>query len=372
MVPVRLIARSSPVAGLGSTVDAAEGVMKTRPGDDRARTEDEAAEWLVLLSEDPDDDALRARFESWRAANHLHAEIWARTARAYDLIGGAQPRRRGHWQAYADGRRAQWQRLPGAQPRPLVRQPGRVAFVRSPQRLVGALVATAMAACLAVALLPDVLLRLAADRVTGTAEVQSLALQDGSTAYLAPQSALGIDYTSGERRIRLLKGDAFFDVARDPAHPFRVVAGDASVTVLGTAFEVRRTESGATVAVQRGHVRVNDPATAPLASEGLQAGEWARLDKGMTIRRGAMPIDEVATWRRGELVTRDRPVAEVIEALRPYYRGVILIRDEAFAERRVSGLYDLHDPVGVLRDLAASHGATVRQISPWVLLVTAQ
>ncbi len=341
--------------------------MTATPKDERERAEDEAADWLVLLAEDPDDAALRARFEAWRTAAPLHDEIWARTARAYDRIGQAPPAHRAQWDAYAAGH-------------PPHSLPGRAAgatilpFKRRNRRpqLVTGVIAAAIAACLILLVGPSLLLRFRADRVTGTGETASLALPDGSTVQMGPESALGIDYGDGQRRVRLLKGEAFFDVVHDAAHPFHVVADMATITDLGTAFEVRRVNDGVDVAVQSGQIRVDDTAAAPPVSTDLLAGDWVQFREGALAERGVLRPDEVASWTGGQLVLHERPVAEVIAALRPYYRGMILVRDDAFAERRVSGLYDLRDPTTTLRDLAASHGATVRQISPWVLVVTAQ
>ncbi len=351
-----------PTAEAGSASGAARGSeMTTSPESGRERAEGEAATWLVLLSDAPGDAALRARFDAWHAASDLNAEIWARTIRAYDLVGQGPPRHTDHWAPYAGGRET-------ARPLPPARSPRRAAF--TPRRLGAGLGAAAIAALLMIAVLPGVLLRMEADVATDTAELRAVTLEDGTHIRLAPESAVDVAFADGERRVRLLRGDAFFEVASDPARPFRVAAGGTVATVLGTAFEVRRGGGGAAVAVRHGHVRVDDDSTAPRVSEELRAGDWVRVTEDGVVRGRTQP-DAVADWLRGELVVRDRPAGEIVAALRPYYRGAILVRDEAFAARRVSGIYDLRDPERTLRALGEAHGATVRRISPWLLVVTA-
>lgn len=319
----------------------------TQSQTDRERAETEAATWLVLLSEDPEDRALAARFEAWRSADPLHAELWARTVRAYELAGKAVP--------------AAGKVVPMARPKPRA--------VLWSRRRIAAGAAMAIAACLLLVAAPPMLLRLQADHVTATAELRSLLLDDGSRVRLGPESALGVDFASGERRVRLLKGEAFFDVVPDANRPFRVAARDAVATVLGTAFEVRLAADTVAVAVRHGQVRVDGGA--PPRSETLLAGDWVTVD-GARMTRGRRNPDEIGDWLGGELVARDRPMTEIVDALRRYYDGMIVVQDAAFARTRVTGIYDLRHPAATLANLAASHDATVRRVSPWLLVVTAR
>lgn len=328
--------------------------MNSLPDTDRDRAEDEAVTWLILLADDPADAALKARFEAWVSASPLHAELWARANHTWDVIGHGSPARAADW---ADFQPA---------PPPVV---ALAARRRRHWRLGLGIAAAALAACLTLVALPGILLRIEADEITTTAELRTVMLADGSRLHLGPESAVTIDMGADARRIRLLQGQAFFEVTPDAAHPFSVSAADTVTTVLGTAFDVQLTDDGAAIAVARGLVRVDDPSRTPAVTEQLKAGDWISLHGG-DMRRGMTPADEVADWRQGEFVARDRSVAEVVDMLRPYFGGMILIRDEAFATRRVSGLYDLRDPVATLQGLAAAHGATLRQISPWLLVIT--
>jgi transmembrane sensor len=313
-------------------------IHRTEP--DRERADADAADWFVRLAEAPGDAELRAGFDAWHDAHPLHAAVWARTRRAYHVLGKHRPVDRSLWQ--------------------MQRRPSR--------RFRFLLATTALCAGLALACLPSLLLHLQSDLTTATAEIAALTLPDGTEVQLAPESAIDSLFTSRARGVRLLKGEAYFSVTHDPAHPFQVIAGDVIVTVLGTAFDVRMDAAGTTVAVEHGKVRVVDRAAT--AYDDLGAGDWISVSSDKAAARGHDAAPEVAAWRHGRLVVRDRPAAEIVDALRPYLHGLILLRNPAFEARRVSGIYDLRDPAATLQSLADSYGAKLVRISPWITLVS--
>ncbi|WP_421999260.1 FecR family protein [Reyranella sp.] len=335
---------------------------------DLDRAEGEATDWLMRLSEGGGDAELRAAFEAWRAASPLNAQSWDRARLAYELIGRHAPRHAEHWQPRTPQRSA-------GRPFPAAAAPGpsraRAPAARAARRwrIAAGLAAAAWMALIVTALLPGWLLRLEADVVTETAEVRSLVLADGSRVQLGPESAVELSVGPETREVRLLKGEAFFEVVPDRSRPFRVEAGDASITVLGTAFEVRLDDAETLVAVQEGRVRVEGGRALQSGPAFLEAGAIARIRPGYPIEHGAMKPDDVAPWRRGELVAMDRPAGEIVAELRRYHAGLIVVQSGAFASRRVSGIYDLKDPASTLRGVAASHGASVHQLSPWLLVV---
>lgn len=318
----------------------------------------EAAYWLVALEDAPGDTALRDRFEAWLDADPAHAEAWAETSEIYDMMAETPAAGQAHWTARAAGPQESRQEL---------RHRG---FARRGRIAVGA-AALAVAACLAIVVLPSLLLRLEADHVTATAETRSVELPDGSTVRLAPDSAIAVEFSGTERRVRLVRGEAFFEVVPDAAHPFRVAAEDMTTTVLGTAFDVRLADECATVAVSHGSVAVDYPNMTPPVSKRLAAGDWVRVKWGGEVSQGKTPPDQVAAWMQGMIVARDRSLASVVDDLRRYYRGAIVIADGGLGERRISGVYNIADPAAALAAMAGAHGATVHRISPWILVVTA-
>lgn len=329
---------------------------------DRGRLAREAALWLVRLAERPHDESLKARIESWCAESDLNREAWDRTRQTYGRLGQAPVAHPSYWQDLSSSR-------PAAVQPPAAAESERRAHALPRRRLASA-TALALAACLAFVAGPSVVLSLRSDHMTSTAESRTVTLEDGSQVRLAPRSALQVAYSPGERRTRLLQGEAFFEVSRSEERPFTVVAGDVVTTVLGTAFDVRLDEDGAAVAVQRGRVRVSASGLSPPLSEQLEAGEALRVEAGGRPTRETVEPQDIGAWRAGMFVARARPIGEIVGALRRHYDGVILVRHDAFLARRISGAYDLRTPALTLRGLASAHDADVRQITPWLLVVT--
>jgi transmembrane sensor len=73
---------------------------------------------------------------------------------------------------------------------------------------------------------------------TGLAEHREILLVDGSKISLGARTAVTADITTQRRTVVLSRGEALFQVARDPHRPFRVIAGGGTITAVGTAFNV--------------------------------------------------------------------------------------------------------------------------------------
>ncbi|MBY8822804.1 FecR family protein [Sphingomonas colocasiae] len=314
--------------------------------DDRAT--DEAIDWVIRLAEEPDDPELRAHFESWHAAAPENREAWRHANHVSDLVG-------------------QSRNIAFLEP-PAARPPDRLASSRRHRRRWPTFAAAAIAASLALAVTPTLLLRLHADHRTGTAERRTVALEDGSSIRLGPESAVSVTFAHGTRDVRLLSGEAYFEVARDEKRPFRVLTDQAMTTVLGTGFDVRLGGNSTDVSVRHGRVRVTSTGSVAAKRE-LTAGQWAAVKNGR-LSSGDGAASLVGSWSNGTLAVVDRPVAEVIADIRRSYHGVIIVDDDRLASRSASGSFDLADPAGAIVALVRPHGATVRQITPWIILVS--
>lgn len=318
------------------------------------RASKEATDWLIALRDDPDDADLQARFEVWHAANPAHAMAWSEIRHVDRLIGHARPASvlSPSTPIILDGHRK--------------RRRWRVRF--------GAGTLAAVAACLILVFAPGVLLQWRASHTTAAAEIRAVPLEDGSVVQLGPASAIDVAFEAGLRRVHLLKGEAFFEVKPDTARPFVVLSGEVRTTVVGTAFDVRLTDNATHVAVRSGVVRVAFDATTPPVREELAAGDTLRVGTtgpaaGQVKRQSGAP-DEVAAWLGGQIVARDRSVADIVEELRRYHRGAVVIADDGLARERVTGVYNLADPSAALRAVASAHAATVREMTPWLVVIS--
>lgn len=161
---------------------------------------------------------------------------------------------------------------------------------------------------------------------TAKGEVSDFTLPDGSTLTLGARSAVAIAFSPDRRSVELISGDAFFDVSKNQRRPFEVNAGDLSVEVTGTAFDVRYSGHTTEVNVSEGTVLVTYPLILPPLSNNspperadmrvrkeLKEGQAikASLETGITDPRG---IDEktIGAWRDGRLIFDDVPLGDVL------------------------------------------------------------
>ena len=331
---------------------------------------EEALDWLLKVEAAPGDDALRRALEAWRMRSEAHDEAYRSVARVWRLAG-ALPPDYSEQVTRATAGASDPAAGTGRDQRPaLAAAAGDAAAPRRPRHrrrvLQGAVAAAFLAAVLGY-LAPTLRLHLLADHVTGVGEIRAVALEDGSRLHLDAESAVAVSFEAGARRVNLLAGQAFFEVAAAPARPFTVRAEGVSVTVTGTAFSVRA--QAVAVAVASGAVEVASGRPGDKAVR-LAAGDRLSLTPatGRLLRDRVRPAD-VAPWRDRQLVAEGTPLGEVVEQLGRHHRGAILLRDPALAERRITGVFNLDDPVGALRAAAGTQNARVTEVTPYLLIV---
>jgi len=197
---------------------------------------------------------------------------------------------------------------------------------------------------------------------TDLGEQRSLTLADGSVVFLNTNSKLRVGFTSDERRLDLLQGEALFEVAHEPQRPFRVFAAGTMAQAIGTKFNVRHTRGGVRVVVVEGEVLVDPRASdarplaarrVPSAKAGeltpdqalLVAGQQADLSLAQAAPRIAdADIVAAASWRMRQLSFDDAALGEIVAEFNRYNRTPIVLSDPALSETRFSGVFDANDP----------------------------
>ena len=188
---------------------------------------------------------------------------------------------------------------------------------------------------------------------TAPGEQREVVLADGSKLFLDVDTQVQVRYAERTRDVLLEKGEVFFVVSHDPARPFRVGSGDSRVTVLGTQFSVRRNAQALAVAVKQGRVALQ-PSLEKDAEHVLLAGDSARLDLAeQRLELGHVAPEQVASWRDGQLVFRDKPLGELVEELSRYRAAPIRLGDPRLAGKRVSGTVRIARPDDFLLALPA-------------------
>lgn len=194
------------------------------------------------------------------------------------------------------------------------------------------------------------------DLRTATGQRKHLRLADGSQIWLNARSAADVDFDEVTRRIHLRSGEIVVDVARDAQRPFIVQSEQGSMRALGTRFLVRQEEGRTVLAVLHSSVRIDAIGG---ASRTLIAGESARFDQ-THIEAIEMPSNDAAAWVDGFIEVHDRPLSEVIAALKPYRSGFLRLTPQAGA-LRVTGTFPLDDSGRTLAALAETLPITIRR-----------
>lgn len=214
--------------------------------------------------------------------------------------------------------------------------------------------------------------------VTAIGEQRTVPLDDGSRIALNSNSEVKIEFTAEKRTVRLLRGEAFFEVAHNKERPFVVIAGENEVTAVGTAFEVRYEPDHIDVTLVEGKVNVTstaEPPTVPanvsssktglgkLSSSGyaMTAGERLRVAKGSLPSVDAPRVDAVTAWRRGEVMLDDTPLTDAIAEMNRYSKNPLIIDGNSIATLHVSGIYHTGDSEGFAQTVAQLYGLQVTQ-----------
>ena len=203
-----------------------------------------------------------------------------------------------------------------------------------------------------------------ADLRSGTGERRRISLPDGSLLILNARSAVDLDFSADLRLLHLREGELQVSVAADASRPFLVQTAQGRVRALGTRFTVRQTGSHSLVSVQEHSVEIS-----------TLGGQHAVVESGGTLRFSSTTVSPQATdpsryasWVDGLLEVRDEPLEAVIDALRPYRRGLLRVSPEA-ARLRVFGVFPLDDSERALQALAEVLPIRMERYGPWLTLI---
>ena len=302
--------------------------------------EQAALDWLSLLHDQPSSGD-QATFSRWLRADPAHVEAYAQAQVLWEL-SEVPARKLADEDALA--LQAYLNKMNIAKRSRAVRWSG----------------ALAMAACLLVMVSMGAgwqpsrwVDELGADYVTAPGEVKTFTLADYSRVTLDADSAIAVDYSHGERHIQLRRGAGFFSVTHT-GQSFVVQARGGEARVLGTQFEVRLQPAGAEVTVLSGRVGVTPSKQGQ--QQVLTAGQQVAYADGVADALHAVDGESRLAWRDGWLNYYKAPLADVVEDLRRYYPGRILLLNDEMGAKRVSGSFPSKDPVAALNALQAVLG----------------
>lgn len=163
--------------------------------------------------------------------------------------------------------------------------------------------------------------------------VSMFSLEDGTKIWLNSNSEIKFPtHFSGEIREVWLKGEAFFDVARDENHPFSVKTKDLSINALGTSFNVMsyEDEKFSEVVLVDGKVRLSSIKGNSREDIGIiMPGEKIMFNNETRMHFITVENTEKhIAWKDGNLIFEDDPMEDVVKKLNRWFNAEIIIDDE--------------------------------------------
>lgn len=212
--------------------------------------------------------------------------------------------------------------------------------------------------------------QVASEEISSPVGLRRVRLGDGSTLTLDTETSVRVQFTSGERRVTLVRGRARFEVAHDSGRPFIVSAGEGEVVAHGTVFDVSLTTGRLRVSLVQGSVEVRRvrPAgqTTSQAGVRLVPGQSVALDRAAPVPQAA-PAAEAA-WVSGMIAFDGAPLSEVLATANRYSAYKVAVDDPALGALRVTGTFRADRPDELAATLAAAFGLeAVRRGDGYVL-----
>ncbi len=221
---------------------------------------------------------------------------------------------------------------------------------------------SAAAASLLLAVLVFVSIPVPTAYATAKGEMRRVPLSDGSTLTLNTQSLVRIHEEHGQLRVKVVRGEVFFEAAAN-AMPMRVEIDGHRFDANAATFAVRRLEGQpAQLVVQNGRLDA-------VGTDGSFAAVGANMRLSMPAGHGkagstplsATDLQQELAWRDGKIAFRGEPLGDAVRSFSRYSDTRLVIADPELAGEPITGLFAANNPVGFARAVAAVFGARVRQ-----------
>jgi transmembrane sensor len=189
---------------------------------------------------------------------------------------------------------------------------------------------------------------------TQRGQPRDVALADGTRLHLNGATSLDVTMGKTERHVELTQGQAYFDVAHEPARPFVVHAGGSDTRVLGTAFDVDLGRGDVRLAVYRGKVRFSGSGIAVI----VPAGWRSRFAGGVAAAPSRFDASQ-QDWRQGWLDTDGTRLGDLVDALNRRGGPVIEAPQGALADIALAGRFRIDNAQQLLEGIGPAYGFAV-------------
>jgi len=200
---------------------------------------------------------------------------------------------------------------------------------------------------------------------TERGEIRMAPLKDGSTVLLNTDTRIRVRYDKGRRIVTLLKGEAYFSVARDDQRPFIVEVDGRRLSTAQAGFRVRKLDrTPVDVLVSQGVVEVGTTKVKLADNTRFLLSDGAQRPRAITPET----VTRELAWREGKLAFEGETLKQAAEAFARYSDTRIQIGDPVLAREPVTGLFAANDPVGFSRAIARVFDAKLDQQGDTVIL----
>ncbi|WP_374833109.1 FecR family protein [Paenochrobactrum pullorum] len=303
---------------------------------------DEAVDLIIRLQNDPENPVTAEMINAWCGRSALHEQTWRRIEKLYG----------------ASGQVLNYQR----------RAERYTVMSRRNVLLAGLLFLGGGTFLYTVG--PSILMRQRADYITAKGEVRHIRLEDQSQVTLGPDSAIAVEYVQSQRVVKLLAGMAYFEVTRDTQRSFTVYSDNTQITALGTAFEVSNDAGIITVGVDHGLVEARASGELSMG-ERLQQGQWLVFDPArQTVERSERSANQIASWRDNYLIAEQEQLSSLVARIGRWHNGRIVIADPSIGRKRISGIFDLSNPLVALEAVVNPAGGKVYQLTSTLTIIS--
>ncbi|WP_347170900.1 FecR domain-containing protein [Pseudomonas salmasensis] len=289
---------------------------------------EEAAEWLMRLSENELSASERAEWERWKVSSPERGRAWARAQLLQSKLGGLPP----SLAMSALDRPSNPQRREAL---------GKLALLLAVMPVGWGSWKLAQSQ------------QWSADYRTRIGERRELTLADGSRLTLNTETAIDVLFDSQQRLVSLREGELLVQTAQDASRPFLVSTRQGHMQALGTRFTVRERGARTHLAVLEGAVNVmlaDNSQSAPLIVNAGQRTDFSAQQFGTLT----LADRNVSAWTQGMLMADNMRLADFVAELTRYRRGFVRY-DPALANLRISGAFPIADTQRTLNMLVQTY-----------------
>jgi transmembrane sensor len=304
----------------------------------------QAAAWVAQLHDEQHSPELDARVRAWLGKGEDHRRAFDRMMHAWERAGLIRIRSGGDMSATHTGERARF-----------------------------ALWGATMSATLVLAVIVSVYFWRDNAVVTGVGQQRVQLLQDGTRVALNTDTRIEVSYDERARRVHLIRGEAWFDVAKRPTWPFLVSVDGQEIRALGTSFIVRDDDTqGLSITLVEGQISVAP--TAQLDEAASRNAQILAPGERLVISRNHAPtvdrpeLTRITAWERGRVEFEDTPLATAVKEMNRYSTVHVAVTDANVAQLRIGGVFHAGDSQEFVRIVTAAFGLRADRKGAEILL----